>query len=229
MKIPMLGLLTICLPLVLLGQSSGQALVCSTHQTEGFMTSWAGQASANDHSESRSITRGTHFACLAFAAHNSDVSPACVLSFDNGRTETLVPHHAFLAPQNGVVTLTCNGKSPTCCKVQVTPDSALLKNDNPKVSASPRTGTTAAQVITSITDANGNRHPATAALRNPASVKCTFATGNNPQQNPPSCFITAPGYSGTLARGQSIGTSGPGTVSLTCNGQAPLRCSAQIQ
>jgi hypothetical protein len=96
--------------------------------------------------------------------------------------------------------------------------------DEPKTSVN-----TAKQTISSTTEANGNQHPGSAALRGPSSVKCESATGSNPRQYPPSCTIVAPGYSGTVNIGQTIGTSGAGTVTLTCNGQAPLRCTASIQ
>ena len=218
---------------------------CSTQQTPAFMTSWAGQPGVPDHSETQSITKGTHFACLAFAAPQSPVPPACYLSFQNDGQYTRPPHNALRAPQDDVVTLSCNGQSPTCCKVQVTPDPKQattkeqreLENAKVKVTVDSSNGETAlvasapaaAQVMTSTTEANGNQHPGSAAIRGPASVTCASAVGSNPRQYPPSCNISAPGYYGVVNIGQTIGTSGAGTVMLTCNGQAPLRCTARVQ
>jgi hypothetical protein len=85
------------------------------------------------------------------------------------------------------------------------------------------------QVITSYTEASGNQHPGSAAVGGPSSVTCVSAVGSNPRQYPPSCNISAPGYNGAVNIGQTVGTSGAGTVALTCNGQAPSRCSARIQ
>ena len=90
-------------------------------------------------------------------------------------------------------------------------------------------GAAAPKTIASRTDARGNQTPGSAAVKGPAQVTCASATGANPRDNPPSCNITAPGYGGTVNVGQTVGTSGAGTVTLTCNGQAPLSCSARIQ
>jgi hypothetical protein len=86
----------------------------------------------------------------------------------------------------------------------------------------------ASTTISSTTEKSGNQHPGSAAVKGPATVTCTSATGNDPRNYPPSCSIAAPGYSGTVNQGKQVGTSGAGTVTLTCNGQAPLRCSAKI-
>jgi hypothetical protein len=85
----------------------------------------------------------------------------------------------------------------------------------------------AAQTITATGDANGSQHPGTAAIRGPSSIKCVSAIGQGHQQKP-SCYITAPGYSGIVDIGKTVGASGAGTVTLTCNGQGALRCTAQI-
>jgi len=216
---------------------------CTTQQTPAFMTSWAGQPGGQNHSESQSVTKGTHFACLAFADPTSPVPPACYLSFRNDGQYTLPPNDALRAPQDDIVTLSCNGESPSCCKVQVTPDpKALTKEDERELDKSKiqvkvdsssgevslAATTAAAQTITSSTDPNGNQHPGRAAVRDPSSVTCASVVGNDPRNHPPSCNIVAPGYWGIVNIGQTIGTGGLGTVSLTCNGQAPLRCSARI-
>lgn len=78
--------------------------------------------------------------------------------------------------------------------------------------------------FTSTTDRNGNQHPATADINANGVIKCTSATGSNPQQNPPACFVLGQ----ILCPGQTAGTGSGGTMTLTCNGQAPLRCSVTI-
>lgn len=89
---------------------------------------------------------------------------------------------------------------------------------------------TSGQTISARTDKTG-QHPGTAAIKGPATIKCTSATSNIPRpQPPPSCYVTAPGYSGQLNKGQSAGASGAGTVTLICNGQGDiLTCSASVQ
>lgn len=80
------------------------------------------------------------------------------------------------------------------------------------------------RTFVSTTDKNGNQHPATADIHANGVIKCTSATGNNAQQNPPACFVLGQ----ILRPGQIAGTGGGGTMTLTCNGQAPLRCSVTI-
>jgi len=94
----------------------------------------------------------------------------------------------------------------------------------------PEKSAKAATVISARTDKTG-QHPGTAPVGGPSTVTCTSATSDIPRpQPPPSCFIVAPGFSGNLNRGQSAGTSGAGTVTLTCNGQGNiLTCSATVR
>ena len=80
--------------------------------------------------------------------------------------------------------------------------------------------------INSYTEANGNQHPGSGAIRGPVSITCTVANGN--PGYPASCNVTAPGYAGTVDLHKTVGASGAGTVTLTCNGQAPLRCAVAI-
>ena len=86
------------------------------------------------------------------------------------------------------------------------------------------------QTISASSDQTG-QHPGTAAVPGPASVTCTSAASDIPNPQPrPSCNIVAPGSPGDVPVGTTIGTSGAGTVSLTCNGQGNrLNCSARIQ
>lgn len=74
--------------------------------------------------------------------------------------------------------------------------------------------------ITSTTDANGNQHPASVGFSGSAVAKCQDAVGG--PGAPPSCTING----AIVYKGNSVGANG--TVTLTCNGQAPLRCVAHI-
>lgn len=64
------------------------------------------------------------------------------------------------------------------------------------------------------------------------AVKCLSVTGASSNSISPRCFVSGPGYSSYVDIGQSIGTSGPGVVTLTCSGaRAPgrtLSCSAVV-
>jgi hypothetical protein len=119
-------------------QQSAAPPSCSTKQDPGYMTSWAGQSSAKDHSEVRSLTKGTHLACLAIAADASKA--ACNVSLENDGHYTLQSHEAIRIPQDDFVTLTCKGKTPTCCKVQMTPDPSPLKKGETKPQPEPQLG-----------------------------------------------------------------------------------------
>jgi hypothetical protein len=86
------------------------------------------------------------------------------------------------------------------------------------------------RVISASSDQTG-QHPGLAAIVGPATVSCLNASSDiqNPQP-PPSCNILAPGYTGSVTVGQSVGASAAGTVTLTCNGQRnKLSCSARVQ
>ena len=87
-----------------------------------------------------------------------------------------------------------------------------------------------AQIISAHTDQTG-QHPGLAAIGAPAKVTCATATSDVPKPQPqPSCNINAPGFNGDVKVGGVIGTSGAGTVTLTCNGQGNrLACSARVQ
>jgi hypothetical protein len=86
----------------------------------------------------------------------------------------------------------------------------------------------AAQTITATADVNGNPRPATAQIDGPSNIRCTNAAGQAGEGDKPSCRIVAPGYTGTVEIGKIVAADGAGTVTLTCNGQPPLRCTAQI-
>lgn len=77
--------------------------------------------------------------------------------------------------------------------------------------------------ISASTDASGNQHPGTHAVGGAATVTCTLVAGTNA-----TCFIVGPGVAQQIPKGANVGTSGAGTVTLTCNGSGALRCSARI-
>lgn len=65
----------------------------------------------------------------------------------------------------------------------------------------------------------------------PSVVTCTKASGG--QDGSSACAISAPGWNGLLRVGESIGTAGPGNVTLTCQGVyaasgGSLSCAAKI-
>ena|SRR5947209_1405004 len=97
------------------------------------------------------------------------------------------------------------------------------------VSEATVTATGPTRTISSTTDTHGNIIPGSAAISGTATVTCVSAHGNNPHVNRPACNIAAPGYNGAVKPGSSVGTSGAGTVTLTCSGAAPLQCSASIR
>jgi hypothetical protein len=78
--------------------------------------------------------------------------------------------------------------------------------------------------FTATQDRNGNQHPAVADINANGVIKCTSATGENPQQYPPACFVVGV----VLKPGRTAGTGVGGTMNLTCNGQGALRCSVQV-
>ncbi len=76
--------------------------------------------------------------------------------------------------------------------------------------------------------------PGIASVTVPSTVKCNNAYGAVPPGGmPPKCWIDAPGYSGLVEVGASVGTSGAGTVQLTCVGSVKpngaLICDAEVK
>jgi hypothetical protein len=88
----------------------------------------------------------------------------------------------------------------------------------------------ASRVINASTDMNGNQHPGTTAVRGPARVTCLTATQSSahPGDPPATCYVQGPGVASQVQKGANVGTSGAGTVTLTCNGQGRLTCSARV-
>lgn len=94
--------------------------------------------------------------------------------------------------------------------------------------ATEATGST--RVIIATQDITGT-HQAQTAILGPAAITCTSATTDTPDPNaPPLCSIMAPGWSGPVNIGSSVGANNAGTVILTCGGRGTsLRCTATIK
>lgn len=118
----------------------------------------------------------------------------------------------------GNVKLTCNGSYAAsggrlACTAQI--NDALCSPEQ-SITASASTG---------------NSNWGYAPIKGAAIVQCLHATGS--VNITPRCNINAPGYSGGLTTGQTIATTGAGTVTLNCTGMYPangggLNCSAQV-
>lgn len=86
--------------------------------------------------------------------------------------------------------------------------------------------------LSSSTDKDGHSKNASAQVNANGTIRCTAATGANPKSNPPACFVTTTGGGGSMRLdvGQEMGTGGSGgTMTLTCNGQAPMNCSVSVK
>jgi hypothetical protein len=86
----------------------------------------------------------------------------------------------------------------------------------------------AAETLIATADANGRPHAASVKIDGPSYVRCTSATGQAGDGEPPSCQIQAPGFAGKVEIGKIVSLKEEGYVELKCNGNPPLRCSAQI-
>jgi len=79
---------------------------------------------------------------------------------------------------------------------------------------------------------HGNTTNGTATTSVPSTVTCTEASGGGSAGT--LCMIQAPGWYGAIKAGQSIGTSGAGSVVLNCSGSydynsGSLTCSAKVE
>lgn len=94
-------------------------------------------------------------------------------------------------------------------------------------------GAASAQVQTiSATSNSSGVTPGNAIASTASKITCTQASGSN--QGPTLCYVTSPGWNGTLSVGESIGTNGPGNVQLQCQGSysvpfGGLRCTARVE
>lgn len=112
--------------------AKAQAPPRTLEQVPGAMTSWAGQAGTKDHIETRSLSQGAVLACEAENAPAATLPPGCYVSLENGGHYTLRAHNVVRSSKDGVATLTCNGPSPSWCRVQVTEDKSPLKPGDTK-------------------------------------------------------------------------------------------------
>ncbi len=101
-------------------------------QMPGSMTSWAGRSGTQDHSETRKLPQGTALACEADNAPGSTLSPGCYVIVEGGGHYALRPNYTVRLAKDGVATLTCNGPSPSWCRVQVAEDNSPLKPGDTK-------------------------------------------------------------------------------------------------
>lgn len=185
------------------------------------------------------ISQGMRFTCSATAAPGSPVAPACALSFQKEGSFLLSPGASLRAAQDDSVVLACNGMGPTCCAVHLTVDDTALSASDIRAAngarfstkeASPKDqGLSAAATINSATDDSGNQEPATVHIEGISALTCVSASGDNLAMHPASCHVTAPNFAGALEVGQTVATKGEGSITLTCLGQAPLRCSAVVK
>jgi len=77
-------------------------------------------------------------------------------------------------------------------------------------------------------DASGV-HPDKVDITGPVTFTCLAAFSETPHVRPePSCRISAPGFNGTLKKGEAGKATGAGTITLTCNGTGNLRCNARV-
>jgi len=111
---------------------NAQKLACTTEQVPGAMTSWAGQPGTQDHTEKRAVSQGTVLACEAVDAPGSPLPAGCNVSVEGGGRYTVPAQKVIRTPNAGAVTLTCNGPSPTCCRVRLTEDQSPLKHGDTK-------------------------------------------------------------------------------------------------
>ena len=212
---------------------------CASVNSPGALTSWTGQPGFSNQHKSRMISQGMHFTCSATSGRDSPVAAACALSFQKGGQFVLSPGATLRAIQDDSVTLACNGMTPSCCAVHLTVDDTALSASDIRAANGARFSTkeasqkdqksSAAVTIKSATDDSGNQKSATIHAEGASAITCFSATGDNLALHPASCFVAAPDFTGTVEVGQTIATKGEGSITLTCLGQAPLRCSAVVK
>jgi hypothetical protein len=86
----------------------------------------------------------------------------------------------------------------------------------------------ASQNLTATADVNGKPRSATAEITEPSAIRCTSATAQPGDGPKPSCQIQSPGHDAKLDIGKLLTLEKPGYITLTCNGNPPLRCTAEI-
>jgi hypothetical protein len=111
---------------------NGQGPGCSLEQIPGAITSWSGQSTAKDHIDTQTLRAGTVLSCEATDAPGSPLPAGCNVSVEGGGRFMIPSHYVMRTPKDGAVTLSCNGPSPTCCRVQVKDDAAPLQRGDTK-------------------------------------------------------------------------------------------------
>lgn len=78
----------------------------------------------------------------------------------------------------------------------------------------------ASRTISSVEDTNPKvTHHATTATKGPAEVTCVDASQiPGSPSGKPSCYIQGPGVSRAVPTGDSVGSTGAGTIILSCSG-----------
>jgi hypothetical protein len=80
----------------------------------------------------------------------------------------------------------------------------------------------------SSTDTNGNEHNATADIHAGGVITCSSASSSDPH-NPGKCYVVTSGAGAyQLSPRQTMGTGPGGTMTLICNGTAPMTCWVSI-
>jgi hypothetical protein len=79
------------------------------------------------------------------------------------------------------------------------------------------------RTLYSYTEASGNQHPQSTGTTGVVTITCTNVAGTNA-----TCFVTGSGLGQQVPKGQNVSTTGPGTVTLVCNGSGALRCWARV-
>ena len=99
----------------------------------------------------------------------------------------------------------------------------LVGCKNSEKTDNPATPAPAAVTIKATLDSTG-QHPGTAAVGGPTKLTCLRASGINGK-----CYVVGPGVNNIMAPNTTVGTSGPGTVTLNCNGTGNyLECYLQV-
>jgi hypothetical protein len=117
-------LLLVALSILLASKSAiAQSPVAnSCPKTEkGIVSSSQGVPGLKDHSDTANVSKGNHLLCKALSDRSSSAPSACFVTFSNGGSYTLGDRQDQISDYSGVMTLTCNGKAPMCCGVQIVP------------------------------------------------------------------------------------------------------------
>ena len=118
-----------------------------------------------------------------------------------------------------------------CAFISAAQTSGTMSNQTRSINYAQARKITASPTLITARTNQGSQVPGSWTFKKAVSVTCIDARSTTPKPQPlPACFITAPGYNGRVAKGQTIATSGAGIVTLTCDGQGNgLVCAARIR